>query len=166
MTWGRVGRSIPTSAVNIGGVSGAYAALDAVGVATEIPYAVGNEGGLLNNVTLWDRWSGLSGIRLHFFSQQPTTIANNEPFTVPSGQENNYLGSIDINAGDWVTAGITGGNTAFKAEVYTKPLILYGNPTGQSARSVWVQMQTPVAVTFGWLTATTAHTIRLGVLQD
>ncbi len=161
--WGRVGRTVWTSAQVIPGVTGAYAALDAVGSAFGITGAVGQEGGLA--VALWvkDMASGMSGLRFHFFNNVPPIIADNAPFCIPSGSENGYQGYIDVGASDWVTAGITGGNTAMHARILNQPLPLWdGTPTPD--RTIYCQVQTPVAQTYGGMN--TSLTMSLGVLQD
>lgn len=160
MGWGRVGRSVLTSAVIPPLVTGAYAALDAVGSAFEIPYAVGNEGSLIAQAWLMDRTSGLSALRLHLFASAPTPIADNAAFTIPSGTENNYLGWIDFAKADWITAGITGGNTAFMNRAITQNLALY---TPHGNRSIYGQFQAPEAQS---LFGNTGLTLRLGLLQD
>lgn len=162
MSFGRVGRTVASMAVTIPGVTGAYAALDAVGSAFEIPSAIGAEGAVVSQLLVIDRASGMSGLRFHFYNQVPPVIADNAPWTLPSGQENAWLGSIDVASTDWVTAGITGGNTAMKAEIVNKNIGLYNN-SGNN-RSVWCQVQALNAMTFGGLNS--AQTVRLVSLQD
>lgn len=157
----RMGRTVPTSAIVIPGVTGTYAAFDAIGSAFEIPYAVGNQGAFIAQMTVIDRATGNSGLRVHFFSEVPPVIADNAAFTIPSGQENAYLGYLDVESTDWVTAGVTGGNTAMQAQITDQHISLYNN-SGQ--RSVWAQCQALNAMTFGGLNS--AQTIRLITLQD
>lgn len=162
MGWGRVGRTVATSAVIIPGATGAYAAFDAVGSAFEIPEAIGAGGAIVVQMLVIDRASGMSGLRFHFYNQVPPVIADNAPWTLPSGQENSWLGSIDVASTDWVTAGISGGNTAMKAEITNKNIGLYNS--GQANRSVWCQVQALNAMTFGGLNS--AQTVRLVNMQD
>lgn len=157
----RVGRSILTSAVIVPGVTGAYAALDAVGSAFAIPLAVGQEGGLVAQAWMMDRASGRSALRMHLYASPPTPIADNAPWTLVSGAEDNYLGWIDFAKADWITAGITGGNTAFMNRAMTQNLAIYA-PTGD--RYIYAQFQAPEAQTFGGLNS--AQTVKLGILQD
>lgn len=162
MSWGRVGRSTQTSAVIVPGVTGAYAALDAVGSAFAIPLAVGMEGSLIAEARIYDRATGASALRMHLFVSPPTVIADNVAFTIPSGQENNHLGWIDFAKADWTTAGISGGNTAIMNRAITQNLALYA-PTA-TAREIYAQFQTMEAVTFGGLNS--AQIVKLGLLQD
>jgi hypothetical protein len=162
MSWGRMGRNIPTSAVIIPGVTGAYSAFSALGSAFEIPNAIGNQGSLIVQLNLIDRATGMGGMRVHFYNQVPPAIADKSGYTIPSGQENSYLGYIDVSSGYFVTAGITGGNTAVEARVIDQHQSLY-NGSGNS-RSVWAQCQSLTAQTFGGLNS--AQTIRLITLQD
>jgi hypothetical protein len=162
MSWGRNGRNIPTSAVIIPGVTGAYSAFSALGSAFEIPNAIGNEGSLIVQLNLIDRATGMGGIRVHFYNQVPPVIADKSAFCIPSGQENSYLGYIDVSSGYFVTAGITGANTAVEARVIDQHQSLY-NGSGNN-RSVWAQCQSLTAQTFGGLNS--AQTIRLITLQD
>lgn len=161
MSWGRMGRTVPTSAVVIPGVTGAYSAYSALGSAFEVPYAVGNQGSLIDNAILIDRASGTGGIRIHFFNQVPPAIADKSAFVIPSGQENAYLGWIDVASNAWVTAGISGGNTAYMAQLTGQHIALYNNSGG---RSVWAQCQALSTTTFGGLNS--AQTLRLITIQD
>lgn len=157
----RVGRSTQTSAVTIPGVTGAYAALDAVGSAFAVPLAVGQEGALIAQAWIIDRASGASALRMHLFASPPTVIADNAPWCLPSGQENNYLGWIDFAKADWTTAGITGGNTALMNRALTQNNAVYA-PT--SERNIYVQCQAMEAVTYGGLNS--AQVVKFGMLQD
>lgn len=163
MSWGRVGRTIWTSAQVIPSVTGTYAALDAIGSAFGITGAVGQEGGLA--VCLWvkDMASGMSGIRFHFFGSAPPVIADNAPFCIPSGSEYGYQGYIEVASTTWVTAGITGGNTAMMARILDQPLPFNVIPTA-AGRVIYCQGQALQATTFGGMN--TSLTLALGVLQD
>lgn len=163
MTW-RVGRTVASSAVTVPGVTGAYAALDAIGSAFFIPMAIGDEGALVAQLLLFDRATAMSGMRVNFFNQVPTVIANNDPFTVVSGMEQSYLGKIDVLSTDWVTAGITGGNTAMFAQITNQNIGIYNN--SGSGRGVWAQLQALQALTFGGLASNSALTLRMVTLQD
>lgn len=158
----RMGRTFPSSAVIIPGVTGAYSAYSAMGSAFEIPYAVGNQGSLISQVIAHDRATGMGGFRVHFYNQVPPVISDKSAFIIPSGQENTYLGYVDVSSGYFVTAGISGGNTSVMARVTDQHLALYG--TGGSGRSVWAQCQSLTAQTFGGLNS--AQSIRLVTLQD
>lgn len=149
-------------AVTIPGVTGTYAALDAVGSAFEIPSAIGAEGSIVSQLLVVDRASGMSGLRFHFWNQVPPNVADKSAWMLPSGQENSYLGYIDVANTDWVTAGISGGNTALHARIINQNIGLYNN-SGNN-RSVWCNVQALNNMTFGGLNS--AQTVRLVTLQD
>lgn len=162
MGWGRVGRTIKASAVVVPLVTGAYAALDCIGSAFEIAEAIGDKGSVVTQLEVFDRGSAMSGFRVHFFCGPPAVIADNAPFTIPSGTENNHLGFIEVASTDWVTAGISGGNTAMQARIINQNIGLYNN-SGVN-RSVWCNVQSLNNQTFGGLNS--AQTVRLVTLQD
>lgn len=159
---GRVGRTVASVAATIPNVTGAYSAFSAVGSAFEIASAIGAEGGVVAQLLVTDRASAMSGLRLHFWNQVPPHVADKSAWMLPSGQENGYLGYIDVLSSDWVTAGISGGNTAMHARVINQNIGLYNN-SGNN-RSVWCNVQALNNLTFGGLNS--AQTVRLVNLQD
>lgn len=158
----RVGRTVASMAVTIPNVTGAYSAYSAVGSAFEIPSAIGAEGAVVAQMLVTDRASGMSGLRFHFWNQVPPHVADKSAWMLPSGQENAYLGYIDANSSDWVTAGISGGSTAMHARIINQNIGLYNN-SGNN-RSVWCNVQALNNMTFGGLNS--AQTVRLVGLQD
>ena len=156
----RMGRTMPTPYVTIPGVTGAYSAYSALGSAFEIPSAVGNDGSFVAQMNIIDRATGMSGIRVHFFTQVPPAIADKSAFIIPSGQENSYLGYIDATA--WSILGVSGANTAYHSQNEDQHISLYNN-SGNS-RSVWAQCQALNNMTFGGLNS--AQSIRLITMQD
>lgn len=163
MSW-RVGRTVLSSAVTVPLASGAYAANDAIGSAFEIPNAIGNEGSLVAQMNVFDRASALSGLRVHFWSRVPPAVADNAAFAIPSGQEAGYLGYIEVESTDWVTAAVTGGNTAYMARIIDQNIGLYNN-SGNN-RSVWATVQAVQGQTFGEALPGAPLTISLVTLQD
>lgn len=155
----RVGRTVLSSAVIVPGVStgSAYAANDAVGSAFEIPVALGEPGGLVAQLNVFDRGTANAPLRLHFFSTAFSAVNNGDPYTIAHADEKHYLGYIDVNAGHWVSAGAG----LLHGRVIDQNIGLYG--TGLS-RSVWAQAATPGTPTFG----STANPLSLNlvVLQD
>jgi hypothetical protein len=97
------GRTKLTSAVMPSGVTGAYAALDAVGSAFMIPEAAGALGGVIMNVNVFDRSTGSAQLDLHLFSTAFTPAADNAPFAILPADQPNYLGSVPVTA--WNSAG-------------------------------------------------------------
>lgn len=161
MSW-RVGRTRLTSAVTIPNVTGAYSAYSAVGSAFEIPYAVGAEGGLVAQLYVMDRATGMSGLRFHFWGRVPPNIADKSAWIIPSGQEDGYLSWIDVESTKWTTAGISGGNTAVHARITDQNIGIFN--VSADSRSVWVQVQALNNMTFGGLNS--AQKVALTVLQD
>lgn len=149
MSWGRVGRTVKSSAVTVPGVTGTYAALDAVGTPFEIPMAIGAEGSVITQLNIVDRASAMSGLRAHFYTNTAgiVNIADNAAWALPSADDNSYLGFINIANTDWVTAGITGAITAMMAQVINQNIGIY-NPSGNN-RSIYCQLQAMAALTFG-----------------
>ena len=149
MGWGRVGRTVKSSAVTVPGVTGTYAALDAVGTQFEIPMAIGAEGAVITQLNIVDRASGMSGLRAHFYASTANivNIADNVAWALPSGNDDSYLGFITVANTDWVTAGITGTITAMMAQVTNQNIDIY-NPSGNN-RSIYCQLQAMAATTFG-----------------
>lgn len=156
----RVGRSVISSGVRIPGVTtgSAYSAYDAMGSAFEIPYAVGQEGGLVGQINAIDLSTGLPQMRLHIFKSAlnvPST--DGTPWTCDVSDFNNYCGYVEIAASDWVSA-----SGRMLANVHSR------NPVIQSimgTRSVYAQAQVVNAPTFGNVTGGGMY-VALGVLQD
>ena len=78
----QMGRTVQTSAIAPSGVTGAYAAFDAVGTAFQIPEAAGYVGGVIMTVNVFDRGTANAPLDLHLFSTAFTPAADNTPFTV------------------------------------------------------------------------------------
>src|SRR3990167_4507343 len=132
----RQGRSRMTSAVNVTNalvVTGsAYDNQDSLGWPYEIPYAIGNEGGLLTQSLLYMTATGVTpSIRAHFYARSGSGVTAGvaQVVDVPL-----HLGFVDHDT--WYSAG--GGLIMSQAD--TPNLALYNNgPDG--ARSVWVTLE-------------------------
>lgn len=90
--------------------------------------------------------SGMSGFLLHLYDRQPTAIADNSPFNLPSADRSKYLGYIEIDTpkdlGD--TLYICMNNVNFKRKLYSNSKNIYGmlqtigayTPTANASKTV------------------------------
>lgn len=149
------GRTRQTSAVLPSGVTGAYAALDAVGSAFMIPEAAGVLGGVVMTVNVFDGGTANAPLDLHLFSTAFTPAADNAAFAVQRADQPNYLGSVPVTA--WNSAG-----TNMLAACVPSPGV--GVYAVSGSRTIYGQFATRSACTFGG----TANPLllTLTVLQD
>lgn len=106
----------------------AYAAGDVIGAAdTGTPANAGSAIHTLTGVTQSDRFvmlqeaqvviyrndvpAGMSGFRLHFYSEQPTAILDNDPFNLVAADRIRWRGSVDLptptDLGDTIASQLT-----------------------------------------------------------
>lgn len=156
----RVGRTVITSAIRPSGLTtaSAYSAYDAAGSTFEIPYAVGEQGGLLANALAFDYSTGNVNMRLHLFSRTPSAQVNGDTWTLAAADRDAYLGYVDFNA--WVTAGAT----MNMSQASSLSLTLQNTPySGTANRSVYGQL----SIISGKFNASANPVfIQLGVVQD
>lgn len=157
----RVGRTVITSAVRPSGltVNSAYSAYDAAGSAFEIPYAVGEQGGLLAHAVAFDYSTGNCNLRLHMFSRPPSAQVDGATWTLAAADRDAYLGYVDFS--NWVT----GAAAMNMAQATVVPNVtLYSVPySGTANRSIYGSLSV-VAGTFG--NSANPLFIKLGVVQD
>lgn len=156
----RVGRTVVTSAVRPSGLTtgSAYSAYDAAGSTFEIPYAVGEQGGLLAHAIAYDYSTGNVNMRLHLFSRTPTAQTNGDTWTLAAADRDAYLGCVDFNS--WVTAGAA----MNMSQVTGIALALQNTPySGTANRSVYGQLSV-ISGTFG--ASANPVFIKIGVVQD
>lgn len=151
----QVGRTVLSSAVTIPNVvtGSAYSALDALGSAFEIPYAVGDKGGLLAQINVFDRGTASAHMRFHFFSTAFSATVVGDTWLLARVDEPNYLGYVDVSA--WVPAG---------AALIGKSIENIGLYGMSASRSVWCQVQTTGTPTFQ--ATASGQRVSLVVLQD
>lgn len=156
----RVGRSQMTSAVSVTNAlvvtASAYDTQDSLGWPYEIPYAVGQGGGLLTHSLLYMTATGVTpSIRAHFYaiSASGVTAGVANVVDVPV-----HIGFVDHNV--WTSAG--GG--LIMSQTDTPQLALYNNGPSNK-RSVWVTLEARQTA-FGFGASATPLRHKIGVLQD
>lgn len=142
----------------------AYAAGDVIGAADSVtPANAGSAIHTLTGVTQSDRFvmlqeaqvliyrndvpSGMSGFRLHFYSEQPAAILDNDPFNLVAADRIRWRGSVDLPTPTDL------GDTIVSQYPYCGLLL----PVVAGATSMFVQLQ----ALGGWTPASgTQHMIR------
>lgn len=149
-----------TSAVRPSGLTtaSAYSAYDAAGSTFEIPYAVGEQGGLLANALALDYSTGNVNMRLHLFSRTPSAQADGVTWQLAAADRDAYLGYLDFNT--WTTAGAL----VNMSQASSLSLTLQNTPySGTANRSVYGQ----ISIISGTFNASANPVfIQLGVVQD
>lgn len=140
----RVGRTIPSSAVIIPGVTtaSAYSAWDAVGSSFQIPYAAGADGGVIGTVNLLDLGTANGAYHIHLFSNVPSAQVDGATWTLATADFPIYLGYVNVQTTDWQTAGATRN----QARITGENLAINGVSGG---RATWGQVQCVNAPTMG-----------------
>ena len=135
----------------------AYASGDSLGWPYEIPYAVGNQGGLLTQSTLYiQSASGITPfIRVHFYGQSASGVTAGVAHAVDVDY---HLGYVDH------TAWVTGGGQLLISQV-DKPNLSLDNFTPTNARSVWATLES-FATAWGFGATANPMKHKIGVLQD
>jgi hypothetical protein len=155
----RVGRSRTTSAVSVTNATlvtaSGYEIGDSMGWPYEIPYAVGNDGGLLTQSLLYMTASGEPNIRVHFYARSASGVTAGAANAVDVPY---HLGYVDHTS--WVSAGAG----LVVSQATTPNLSLYNNgPDGK--RSVWAVLEARNTA-FGFGASATPLRHKIGVLQD
>lgn len=108
MGYGRAGRTDFGSALVLPGVLTAtgFDALDAFCTQFSATLAVGEPGGVVGSMLLFDGGSGAWPARFHFFSTAFSASPIGTAWRLATADIPNYLGYIEVEASDWVSAGV------------------------------------------------------------
>lgn len=85
----------------------AYVALDAFGSSFKIPELCGREGGVITDLQIFDLSTANASLRLHLFAASASGSVNGVPFAIAAVDRWHYLGHINVDTTQWVTAAAT-----------------------------------------------------------
>lgn len=137
----------------------AYADLDQIGPAIELPLAMDSHGdhGVLESVTVVDKSKQKSGLYLHFFDSEPTIAStDNAALNIADAEvAGKYLGMVVVAAGDYAELSASAVASIKNVQLFLKAV--------STSNSLWLVVESHGAPTY---TGAVDLMIRVGIRQD